>query len=306
MKILITGSEGLIGRELAKALERRGHLVRRFDAKLGNNVLDAKALSAAVKGADAVYHLAAQLDEGANDLFRVNVAGTKNVLEACAKERVSQFIYMSTVGVMGDLKRGVRADEKTPQKPLTRYEKSKAEAEKIVLGYQEVMPVTVVRGAMVLGPNEFWSGIIKQAKHNFPLVGDGKNRWQVIYYRDLADALVFLLGKEDATGELFIAAEGGGMTLGEFYKVLRAELGISGEMKTIDPIMAKAASWFFFTKAIITKHNTVVLPAHIDRLVRERSYDTGKMSRLGWHALTPTKQAIAETVKMIEQSGGKS
>ncbi|MFH1225054.1 MAG: NAD-dependent epimerase/dehydratase family protein [Candidatus Diapherotrites archaeon] len=305
MKILITGSEGLVGRELAKTLERRGHLVRRFDAKLGNNILDAKALASAVKGADAVYHLAAQLDEGAKDLFRVNVAGTKNVLEACAKERVAQLVYLSTVGVMGDLKRGVRAGEKTPQKPLTRYEKSKAEAEKIVLTYLEVLPVTIVRSAMVLGPNEFWAGIIKQAKHNFPLVGDGKNKWQVIYYRDLADALVFLLGEEDAMGEIFIVAEEGGMTLKQFYEALRAELGVSAEMNTIGPIMAKAASWFFFTKAIITKHNTIVLPAHIDRLVRERSYNTGKMEGLGWHALTPTKQAIAETVKAIEIGGKK-
>ncbi|MBU1939775.1 MAG: NAD(P)-dependent oxidoreductase [Candidatus Diapherotrites archaeon] len=300
MKVVVTGSEGFVGKELANALIRRSHQVERFDVKLGHNILDKGAVEKAVTGADAVYHLAAQLDEGAKDLFEVNVQGTKNVLEACEKARVKQLIYLSTVGVMGKLKHGQCADENTPINPETNYEKSKADAEKAAQEYLESIPLTIVRAAFVIGPSGFWTGIIKQAKHNFPLVGEGKNKWQVIYYRDLADALVFLLGKEDAMGEIFIIAEDKGVTLRELYIALRKELGVTEGLKTISPLMAKAVSWIYFTGATITHKKTVVMPAHIDRLERERCYSTKKINALGWHAKTSTMQAVAETVKALE------
>jgi len=58
MKILVTGSEGLIGSTLCKKLKRE-HTVERFDLKLGHNILNFKQLKKAMKKCDGVIHLAA-------------------------------------------------------------------------------------------------------------------------------------------------------------------------------------------------------------------------------------------------------
>lgn len=299
MKILVTGSDGFVGKELSRALLQRGHEVSGFDIAGGQDILNRGQARDAVKGMHAVYHLAAQLDEGAGDLFKVNVQGTKNMIEACAEERIQQFIFLSTAGVMGDLKKGLRADESTPMKPVTRYEKSKAEAEKIVLRYQEALPVTIVRSALVLGPNSYWKDIVEQIVHGFPMVGNGENAWQVIFCRDLVDALVFLLGREDALGETFIAAERRGMTLRELHDEIRRQAGITEPTKTISPLMAKAAAWIFSTTSMLSGKRTVIMPSHIDRLVRERNYSTAKINALGWEPKYSTKEAIRETLQAL-------
>jgi len=302
MRILVTGSEGFIGKGLADALRRRGHKVSGFDRVRGQDILNQRQVEDAVKGADTVYHLAAQMDESAKDLFEINVKGTRNLLDACARERVQQFVFLSTVGVMGDIKRGEKACEKTQIKPVTRYEKSKADAEKLVLDYQEALPVTVVRSALVLGPNRYWKDIVKHITHSFPLVGSGENTWQIVYHVDLVDALVFLLGKDDAVGEIFIVAEEKGMTLRKLYDEVRRQEGITDATKTISPLTARAVAWIYSTKAMFSKKRTIIVPSHIDRLLRERSYNTGKVNSLGWKAKYSTREAIRETLKRLRES----
>lgn len=291
MKVLVTGSNGFIGKILVPELERQGHTVFGFDKVLGHNILNTGQVAKAVGGMDAVYHLAASLKENDHLLESVNVFGTKNVLEACAKQKVKQLIFLSTVGVMGGIK--TIADEKTPFNPITPYEKSKAKAEELVLEYQEVLAITIVRSALVMGANKEWQEIIKIIKKNFPLIGSGKNYWQIVYSKDLVRALVFLLGKEDATGETFIVAENEPKTLRELVILFRKELGMSEKIKTIPVVIGLAISYL--------KVNSFLKPEYVKRLVRLRHYSTQKINSLGWKPKYSTIEAVRETVKEIEK-----
>ncbi len=298
MKILITGSEGFVGSQLAKRLSDMHHGVRGFDSLLGNDVLDMQAVGKAVQGIDVVFHLAAVLDEKALNLHEVNVQGTLNLLEASAKAKVKRFIYLSTVGVMGDIQ-GI-ADETAPYNPKTPYEKSKAGAEKLVLSYQEMLPVTVLRSALVYGPNKYWAGIIKKIKEGFPIVGTGNNMWQMIYVKDLVSALVFVMMREGTIGEVYVVAEQQGMRLKELYAMVAGMLGVEQKQRSISPAIAKLGARL---KSLLGSGSGVVTAEHIDRLVRERSYNTAKINSLGWRAAHSTEYGMRETIKELKLQG---
>lgn len=122
----MTGSSGFVGKELVKELLERKAEVAEFDRSEGKDILNQEQVSESCKGCDAVIHLAAILEEdaGLQELRKVNVEGTKNVLEAAARQRAKKFIFLSSTGVYGDFKG--QASEELEKKPSSNYEKSKA------------------------------------------------------------------------------------------------------------------------------------------------------------------------------------
>lgn len=296
MKVLVTGSNGFVGKELVKELKRQEHNVEGFDRSDGKDILDLRQVKQAVKGKNAVYHLAAVLDETKpKQMLKVNVEGTENVVETAAKANVGQLIYLSSVGVHGNA--GGKIDETAEIKPGTMYETSKARAEKIVWESQEMLPITIIRSALVLGPNQYWKNIVKLVGRGFPIIGGGKNHFQTIYINDLVSALVFVLGKRECFGERFIVAGEETPTLMQLYKMIQKELGVSEEPKTIPVWLGKVVAYASLVKARIGREKTVLLPQHVQRLVRERYYNTGKIRAAGWTPKYGTEMAIKETVR---------
>ncbi len=291
MKIAITGSEGMIGKELTKNLERKNHKIIKC-TKQECNILDIEKLRKKFKGCKIIIHLAAQLDEKAKDLWEVNVKGTENCLEAAATNGIEQFIYISSVGVFG-LQKGLK-DESTEPKPETLYEKSKLEAEKKVLSYQEVFHITILRPAIVVGNNKYWNQIIKLIKKGFPIIGNGKNHWQTISTEDVANAIEFCIGNENTYGETFIIAEKKPKTLEEIVKIIRNELEIKGKIIKIPEWLGKILAKI----NTIIKFNNILNIEYIKRLQADRHYSISKIEKIGWKP----KNNFEETIKkVIEQ-----
>ncbi len=290
MNILVTGSNGFVGKRLVQALEKKGHYVKEFDTAQGNDLLDKRQCMQACKGIETVFHLAAILDEKSKMLEKVNVKGTENILEAAAKARCSRFIFLSTVGINAGVK-GI-VNEESELKPITPYEKSKAAAENIVVEFQEMIPITIVRSALVFGPNKYWQSIIKLAGKGFPVIGGGKQIWQTIYIDDLVSALVFVLGKKECVGETFVVAEQDKPTLRQLYAEIRKQLGANKKIKTIPKFVAKTA-------AIVKGNKGILTTQHIDRLTRQREYNTSKINALGWKAKIEMKEAVGKTLQEL-------
>lgn len=294
MKIAITGSEGMIGKELVKRLERKGRKVVKCTRE-NCDVLNLESLKKNFKGCTIVIHLAAQLDEKASDLWEVNVKGTENCLEAAAASGAEQFIFISSVGVFG-LQPGLK-DEKTEPKPETLYEKSKLEAEKKVLSYQEVFHVTILRPAIVIGDNKYWGQIIKTIGKGFPLIGDGKNHWQTASAEDVAEAIEFCIGNEDTYGETFIVAEKDAKTLEEIVETIRQGLGMKGKIM-------KIPAWLGNFIAIINsvaRFNPILDPEYVKRLQADRHYSIAKLEKLGWKPRHDSEEVLK---KIISQAKG--
>jgi dihydroflavonol-4-reductase len=133
VRVYVTGASGFVGAHVARELRERGAEVRDDRAEL----LDAAALERAFAGCDAVFHVAAlySYDADAMALERVNVEGTRNVLDACARAGVGRLVHTSTAGTCGPVPgRPATEDDASPEWELeVPYKRTKLEAERLVL-----------------------------------------------------------------------------------------------------------------------------------------------------------------------------
>jgi len=159
-RILITGSRGLIGSALVRALARGGHEPVHYDiaADRRQDVTDLRALSAAVTGCSGIVHLAgvSRVVWGEGDparCRRVNVNGTHNVLTAATKAAGTPpwVLFGSSREVYGQAVR-LPVLESAPCAPLNCYARSKAEAESLVRAARESgLNASTVRFSSVYG-----------------------------------------------------------------------------------------------------------------------------------------------------------
>ncbi|MEX2387453.1 MAG: NAD(P)-dependent oxidoreductase [Phycisphaeraceae bacterium] len=122
LTVLVTGAAGAVGRPVCVALRRRGHAVRGLDRSpspeadeaITADITDADAVQAAVKGVDAVVHLAAQPDDRpfVEELLQPNVVGLYRVLDAAQAQGVPRVVLASSVQAVGGIYRA--PDEKWP------------------------------------------------------------------------------------------------------------------------------------------------------------------------------------------------
>ncbi len=298
MKIAVTGSGGMIGTMLVSALREKNHKVIECTRR-NCNILELEQVKKAIKGAEVVVHCAAQLDEEAPNLYEVNVTGTENVLEACTANGIGQFIFLSTVGVFGQL-RGLK-DENTEPRPETPYEKSKLEAEKRVLSFQEVFHVTILRPAIVIGNNKYWQQIIRPVVKGFPLIGDGQNHFQTSCPEDIADAIIFCMGREECYGEIFIVAEKNAQTLEQTANIVRKEFGMQTPIGKIPLWLGNIIVKINY----LIKFSPILKSAYVKRLQADRFYSTKKLMGLGWKAKCSAASALPKLVKLVSAQNKK-
>lgn len=133
MKVYVTGASGFIGSHVARELRERGAEVRDEFVDLA----DAAGLERAVEGCDAVVHVAAlySFDAPEQELERVNVEGTRNVLEACARRSVRRFVFTSSSGTCGPVpgREATEADSPPAWELAVPYKRTKLAAERLVL-----------------------------------------------------------------------------------------------------------------------------------------------------------------------------
>jgi dihydroflavonol-4-reductase len=170
---LVTGATGFVGWHVARKLVERGDRVRalvRDPARLKEldevdgfqgDLRDPESLARAVEGCGAVYHVAADYRLWARDpreMYRSNVDGTRNLLDAARRSGVERVVYTSTVGCIGIPKEGI-GDEQTRvgiedmQGP---YKRSKFLAEQVALEFAEGgFPVVIVNPTAPVGDHDF-------------------------------------------------------------------------------------------------------------------------------------------------------
>jgi dihydroflavonol-4-reductase len=171
MTTLVTGASGFLGWHVARLLVERGHTVRAL-VRPGSRVTgldvetvtgdlrDPDSLDRAVAGCSLVFHVAADYRLWAKDpreLYRSNVDGTHNLLEAAHKARVERIVYTSTVGCIGMPAGGI-GDENTEVSLADmagHYKRSKFLAEGVALEYaRDGLPVVIVNPTAPIGDHD--------------------------------------------------------------------------------------------------------------------------------------------------------
>jgi dihydroflavonol-4-reductase len=129
VKVYVSGATGFVGSHVAREFREQGAAVR--DERI--DLLDPPELERAVEGCDAVVHVAAlySYDEPPEEIERVNVQGTRNLLEAAARKGVRRFVFTSTAGTCGPVPgRDATEDDEPPAWELAvPYKRTKLAAE---------------------------------------------------------------------------------------------------------------------------------------------------------------------------------
>jgi nucleoside-diphosphate-sugar epimerase len=291
MKILVTGSSGMVGKEVVKELKRKKHTVIEFDVTTGKNILDEKQLEKELTGAQGVIHLAGIIQSDHPKLLEINVEGTKKALNSAIKKKVKKFLFMSTTGVYGETK-GI-VNEITPINPQNQYEKSKSAGEELVLNAKEKIGVVIVRSAMVFGPNDYWKKMFSMLEKKYPLPCSGENTFQVVYVKELARAIVTTFEK-GKPGEIYLIGGKEKKTLNEFCELVQKELGLK-----VGVLHIPATLGIFIGKILGIK---LLTSENIRHLSKERNYDTSKIESLGHKPKTTLKEEIKEVVSELKKS----
>lgn len=228
---LITGATGHLGNVLIRELLQRGQKVRAFvlpndnltpleglDVEIAHgNVLNPASLEPAIDGVDIAYHLAAMITimPGKNEqVQRVNVEGTRNMLAAAKKTGVRRFIYTSSIHAIQRVPRGVTIDESLPydpNNPYGAYDTSKAQASLLAQeAAQNGLDAVLVCPTGIIGPYDFrvslmGSGILRywEGKEVQYFAGG----YDYVDVRDVASGMI-AAAEKGRTGESYLLSGG--------------------------------------------------------------------------------------------------
>ena len=180
--IVITGASGLVGGNLVRALLAQGRPVRALvhhdrRAIAGLDIETATAdltnlesLEAGIHGAKVVYHLASSISirmDNWEEMQRINIEGTRNVVEACLRSGVEKLIYFGSIHSYRQYPFDQPVDEDRPllsDERLPPYERSKAAAELIARQAPDRgLATVIIIPTAILGPYDFRPSYLGQA-----------------------------------------------------------------------------------------------------------------------------------------------
>jgi len=207
MNILITGATGFIGQHLLEELAGDNLHIRiisrQQDPKfwcmnknfrvLRANIADKRSLKDVFSNTDIVINLAAELRDSEN-FEPTNILGVQNIVALSRENNIKKIIHLSSVGVVGlqYSLRNIVVDENFFCDPKNEYERTKLEAEKIIIDSK--IPFTILRPTNVFGdhhPRKALLGFLQRIKEQkpFPIKKDAIVNY--VYVKDVAHTIRF-------------------------------------------------------------------------------------------------------------------
>lgn len=258
MKVLVTGGTSLLGARVARRLEDRGDDVTVFqrgssDAswrQIRGDIRDDRAVGEAVRGVDAVVHLAAKVSVvGDWDEFEsVNVGGTQSVLDAARAHGVGRVVHVSSPSVahFGEPLVAPDAAPADPERAHGHYARSKAMAEKLALSAaDDSLAVVAIRPHLVWGPGDtqLVGRIVERASTGrLVLIDGGTALIDTTYVDNAADALVAALDRvDDVNGEAFVVSNGEPRTVAELLARMCRAAGVAPPSRSVPRALASGA-----------------------------------------------------------------
>ncbi len=318
---LVTGASGFLGWHIASLLVEKGHRVRalvrpssrlrELDVEVVHGDLrDKQSLVSAVQGCEVVFHAAADYRLWARnpqELYRSNVDGTRNLLEAARAAGVERFIYTSTVGCIGIPKNGV-GDESTPVSLADMtgaYKRSKFLAEQAALEFaRSGFPVVIVNPTAPVGDHDFKPTptgkiIVDFLNRALPaFVDTGLN---ICGARDTAEGHLLALEK-GRIGERYILGSEN-LTLEQIFQLLERVSGVPAPRRRIPYAVAWMAGAVSTAWASVTG-TPPRAPLDGVRMARKKMFvrHDKAFHELGFHP-GPAVDALRRAVEWFRENG---
>jgi dTDP-glucose 4,6-dehydratase len=263
-KILVTGADGFIGSHLAESLVRAGHDVRAFvmynsfnswgwldrcgeDVRgkfevFAGDIRDPNGVRAAMKGCDAVLHLAALIAipysyHSPDTYVDTNIKGTLNIVQAARDLGVSQVIHTSTSEVYGTA-RFVPITEEHPLQGQSPYSASKIGADQIAMSFHASFgtPVTIVRPFNTYGPRQSARAVIPTI---ITQIANGKRQIKLgslhptrdfNYVADTVSGFLAALRSNKGAGEIVNLGSNFEISIGDTARTIAEVMGVEIEI----------------------------------------------------------------------------
>ncbi len=259
MRVLVTGASGLLGREVAGLLVRKGHAVTTFQRRpsrvdgvtdRSGSLTDEAAVSAAVRGVEGVIHLAAKVSftGRAQEFNEVNVQGTRRLLQAARDAGVRDFVFVSSPSVAnsGAAIAGLGAEPADPVHAHGDYSRTKAEAELLALAADAPdFRVAAVRPHVVWGPGDTQlveRVLARAARKRLPLLDAGAALIDTTYVDNAAAAIVAALERMGhIRGRALVVTNGEPRPVGELIAGICAAGGVPAPAWSVPGPLARLA-----------------------------------------------------------------
>jgi dihydroflavonol-4-reductase len=322
MTVLITGATGQVGHAIARRLavdgvepralvrspERAGALPSGVQPVFGD-VTDAPSLRAAFDGCATVYHAAGipeQWRRDAGEFTRVNVEGTRNVVDAALAASVERFVYTSTDDVLVQAP-GTEFDESVvnPNPGQTPYQRSKQEADRIVTAALERgLPAVFLHPAGLYGPAPFLVKglndlLMQLATRKTPVLLPGG--MGVAYSDDVAEGHV-RAAAQAPVGARYILAESF-QSLSDIARAVAACEPRAKVPRVMPLAVARAVSIAGERVAQVTGRPPMI-PRSVLQFLERGARPSGARARteLGWNP-TPFATGVERTLTSFRESG---
>jgi dihydroflavonol-4-reductase len=314
--VFVTGGTGLVGSYLIKTLLDTGIPVRALYRRpyegfllspgdcarvewVEGDILDIQSLEEGMRGVRQVYHCAAMVSfnpRHAGMLFKVNIEGTANVVNAALLTGVQKLAHVSSVAALGrhpakDLTdESMNWDEET-NKSL--YGKSKYGGEmEVWRGMAEGLETVIVNPSTILGAGDWEKGsakIFKSVYDEFPWYTEGVNGF--VDVRDVARAMVALMESPIHSRRFILSADN--WSYHRLFNEIAAGFGKRNPYKKVSPLVAEIVWRMEKIKGLITGKDPLLTKetAHTAQAVSR--FDNGKVQEaLPEFRFTPLEEAI--------------
>jgi nucleoside-diphosphate-sugar epimerase len=262
-KAFVTGGSGFIGGRLVRRLVADGVEVRALSRSEGSaervgelgaepvqgELDDTRAIAAGAEGCEVAFHLAAHVADWGpwEDFERINVGGTRNALESCARSGVRRFVHCGTEAALMAGEPLVRVDETAPLRPDSPapYPATKARAERAVRdSAREGFETVVVRPRFVWGAGDTTllpEMVAMVEAGRFAWIGGGRNLTDTTHVENAVEGLV-LAAERGAAGEAYFVTDGEPVVLRVFVSALLETQGVEPPSRELPTWLARALS----------------------------------------------------------------
>nr|WP_314115271.1 NAD(P)-dependent oxidoreductase [uncultured Leptotrichia sp.] len=327
MKVLITGATGFLGKYVVEELKNNGYQVVAFgrNEKIGKALIDSNVeffkgdienkedLLRAFQGCSAVIHAAALSTVWGkwSNFYKVNVLGTRNIVEICEKQGL-KLVFVSSPSIYAGAKDqlDVKENEAPKENNLNFYIKSKIMAENIIknskLNYMVIRP----RGLFGIGDTSIIPRLLDlNKKMGIPLFDDGKQKVDVTCVENVAYALRLALENEKYSRQTYNITNDEPIEFKEILTLFFNEMGTKGKylkwnyrpILTLVSILEKIYKLFGIEKEPpLTKYTLYLM-----RYSQTLNIDKAK-KELGYYPQISVLEGVKKYVKHIRENDRKS
>ncbi|MGA9994997.1 MAG: NAD-dependent epimerase/dehydratase family protein [Pyrinomonadaceae bacterium] len=315
---LVTGASGAIGFTLTEHLLACGYKVRalvRNPSTLGSlrgveivqgEINDAASLRKAVAGVSKVFHLAAKLHINNpsptlhDEYRRINVDGTRSLVEAARDAEVERFIFFSTINVYGPGKPEELISEESPLRPDSFYAQTKVEGERITLAGTHA---TVLRLAAVYGPRmkgNYPRLLSALRRGRFLMIGDGGNRRTLVYVKDVCEAALLAAEHPLASGQTYNVTDGEVHSLKEIIDAMSDALGRKPPKARLPELPVRLTALVIESSFKLFGKSSPVGRATVEKFLEDIAVSGEKIQKqLGFRPRYDLQRGWRETVRQI-------